>query len=238
MVRNAFSHADNIHARATCSSTPDLDNSPTRHQRVGLGEAVGANNNGVRGEGASAIACQPEHLEQMSSDTDMHPNSPHRLGSPLFESSDSEFPEAHGLGEGSESAGGSADEAFFGRPDNGHLEDDSFDSPGGGDGDASDDSASDGESLEDLLGQIPTDHMTGNPDIDIAATLPLFEGSTLSMLCATLLIVNCCKTHGVSNMFLNELLMLLSMSILPVGNCLPKTEYEATKILRRLGLAG
>jgi hypothetical protein len=59
----------------------------------------------------------------------------------------------------------------------------------------------------------------------------------LSMLCATLLIVNCCKTHGVSNMFMNELLMLLSMSILPVGNCLPKTEYEASKILRRLSLA-
>jgi hypothetical protein len=29
----------------------------------------------------------------------------------------------------------------------------------------------------------------------------------------------------------------LSMSILPHGNCLPKTEYEASKILRRLGLA-
>ena len=57
------------------------------------------------------------------------------------------------------------------------------------------------------------------------------------MLCATLLIVNCCKTNGVSNMFMNELLMLLSLSILPVGNCLPKTEYEASKILRRLGLA-
>ena len=57
------------------------------------------------------------------------------------------------------------------------------------------------------------------------------------MLCVTLLIVNCCKTHGVSNMFMNELLMLLSMSILHVGNCLPKTEYEATKILRKLGLA-
>ena len=79
--------------------------------------------------------------------------------------------------------------------------------------------------------------MGSNPDFDIAATLPLYEGNTLSMLCATLLIVNCCKTHGVSNAFMNELFMLLSMSILPVGNCLPKTEYEASKILRRLGLA-
>ena len=103
--------------------------------------------------------------------------------------------------------------------------------------DASDDSTSDGEDLEDLLGQIPLHRMGSNPGTDIAATLPLYEGATLSMLCATLLIVNCCKIHGVSNMFLNEILMLLSMSILLVGNCLPKTEYEATKILRRLGLA-
>ena len=87
------------------------------------------------------------------------------------------------------------------------------------------------------MGQIPSDRLGSNPDIDIAATLPLYEGATLSMLCATLLIMNCCKTHGVSNMFMNELLMLLSMSILPIGNCLPKTEYEATKFLRRLGLA-
>jgi hypothetical protein len=96
---------------------------------------------------------------------------------------------------------------------------------------------SDGEDVEDLMGQIPTDRMGSNPEMDIAATLPLYEGSTLSMLSATLLIVNFCKTHGVSNVFMNELLMFLSGSILPVGNCLPSTEYEASKILRRLGLA-
>ena len=101
----------------------------------------------------------------------------------------------------------------------------------------SDDYHSDVEDLEELLGQIPDDRMGSNPQFDIAATLPLYEGSTLSMLCATLLIVNCCKTHGVSNTFMNELLMLLSMSILPLGNCLPKTEYEASKIMRRLSLA-
>ena len=115
---------------------------------------------------------------------------------------------------------------------------DSFpDGSGNDDWDPYDGTPSDGEDLEELLGQIPADRTGSNPEMDVAATLPLYEGSTLSMLCATLLIVNCCKTHGVSNMFMNELLMLLSMSILPVGNCLPKSEYEATKILRRLGLA-
>lgn len=86
--------------------------------------------------------------------------------------------------------------------------------------------------MEELLGQIPDDRLGSDPEFDIAATLSLFEGSTLFMLCATLLIVNCCKTHGVSNAFVNKLLMLLSMSILPLGNCLPKIEYEASKILQ------
>ena len=103
--------------------------------------------------------------------------------------------------------------------------------------DVSNDSPSEEEDLEELLGQIPDDRMGSNLEFDVAATLPLYEGSSLSMLCATLLIMNCCKTHGVSNTFMNELLMLLSMSILPPANCLPKTEYEASKVLRRLGLA-
>ena len=133
---------------------------------------------------------------------------------------------------GTSTDGGSASMA-----DSGGSTDSSSDSSGGESTDASNDLHSDAEDLEDLLGQIPDEHMGSNPELDIAATLPLYEGSTLSMLCATLLIMNCCKTHGVSNTFMNELLMLLSMSILPLGNCLPKTEYEASKILRRLGLA-
>lgn len=85
------------------------------------------------------------------------------------------------------------------------------------------------------MGQIP--ESGSNPEFDITATMSLYEGNTLFMLYTTLLIVNCCKTHGVSNTFMNELLMLLSMSILPLENCLSKSEYEAFKILRRLGLA-
>ena len=133
--------------------------------------------------------------------------------------------------------GGTIAEGGFASPaESGGSTESSSDSSGGESTDASDDLQSDAEDLEDLLGQIPNENMGSNPEFDIAATLPLYEGSTLSMLCATLLIVNCCKTHGVSNTFMNELLMLLSMSILPLGNCLPKTEYEASKILRRLGL--
>ena len=131
----------------------------------------------------------------------------------------------------------SAHDDLFAAGDNRQRGDETSDSSTGEEWGESGELCSDGEDFEDLLGQIPNEQMGSNPEIDIAATLPLYEGSTLSMLCATLLIVNCCKTHGASNTFLNELLMLLSMSILPEGNCLPRTEYEASKILRRLGLA-
>jgi hypothetical protein len=45
--------------------------------------------------------------------------------------------------------------------------------------------------------------------IDKTSKIPLFEGSTLSSLFATHLILNYCHTHGASNAFINELLGLL-----------------------------
>ena len=235
MVRNAFARADDIHMRASstgCASTSESDPSPNDHRQGGDGVPVAANNNNVCPELGGGDDSIPGMVGRSSSDTDMPLNSTSRQSSPMSESSDS------GDQEASRHGSSSAEDAFHGRPDNRGTNDDvSSDSSSHEDCDASAETSSDAENLEDLLGQIPTERMGSNPEIDVAATLPLYEGSSLSMLCATLLIVNCCKTHGVSNMFLNELLMLLSMSILPVGNCLPKTEYEASKILRRLGLA-
>ena len=240
MVRNALARADNIHMRASaagCSSTSVPDGSPMHHQQSMGGEPVGVNNSNVREEVGEIPAYEQGPMFRSTSDTDMQSSPTSSLGLNLFESGDFQNQEACGHGEGPGHGGTSSEEGFFGTPDNGDPEDDASDSSSEGDWDASNDTTSDGEDLEDMLGQIPNDRMGSNPHIDIVATVPLYEGSTLSMLCATLLIVNCCKTHGVSNMFMNELLMLLSMSILPMGNCLPKTEYEATKILQRLGLA-
>jgi hypothetical protein len=42
-----------------------------------------------------------------------------------------------------------------------------------------------------------------------ATRVPLFEGSTLFSLCVTLLTMNCCRTHGTSNVSIIELLGLL-----------------------------
>lgn len=68
-----------------------------------------------------------------------------------------------------------------------------------------------------------------------AACTPLFGGSRLSRLAATILIMNTCRVHRCSNAFIDELLSLLSNSVLPSANHLPKTEYEASKEMKRLG---
>jgi hypothetical protein len=232
MVRNAFARADDIHLRASMSDSssnvaPEM--SQVHHQSSGDLHNV----TGDDGDGDTSRLRQ-----SFSSARDMGMNSRPScsLGTDSSESGDTDSSEAHGDGRGSDHQS-YADEAVGGSEDNMDVEDDANDSTTEDGWGSADDVSSDGDQLEELLGQIPRDRMGSSPDIDIAATLPLYEGSALSMLCATLLLVNCCKTHGVSNTFISELLMLLSMSILPVGNCLPKTEYEASRILKKLGLA-
>ena len=219
MVRNAFARADDIHMQASLADCPSTGN-----------VSVHPNDEGLDASGGSHQLGSPY-------DMDMHVNNTESLSTNSSESGDSGSQESSGDAGGNRFGGANAQEALFGEEQNVHAVDNSSDSVSAENWEAADDISSDGEDVEEMLEQIPRDRMGSNPEIDTAATLPLYEGSSLSMLCATLLIVNCCKTHGVSNMFMNELLMLLSMSILPVGNCLPKTEYEASKILRRLGLA-
>ena len=221
MVRNAFAFADNVHMRATeaaCPSSAGADGSPMHQQEVGQRDPDIDNNQNERQEAEDIDEFQTEPLQ------------------PNRSNSRSENPSEH-VRQNVDGGSSEEEDSTNLQSENGGEADNSSDSSRGSPWEASDDEDSDEEDLEELLGQIPEDRMGSNSEFDIAATLPLYEGITLSMLCATLLIVNCCKTHGVSNTFLNELLVLLSMSILPVGNCLPKTEYEASKILRRLGLA-
>jgi len=58
-----------------------------------------------------------------------------------------------------------------------------------------------------------------------ASRVPLFEGSTLSILASTLLIMNCCHTHGTSNTFIFEMLGLLKKNILFNPNTLRSLEH-------------
>ena len=240
MVRNAFARADDIHIRASVPDGPandDPDESPADHDMFEGQNLVDADNINVRRIDEEIVNSQASHMHGSACDLDMLNNYSASLEADTSTSGDCSNEDTTRNVEGDAHRGTHSEADFFGSEENGGPEENSSDSSNDGEWDASDGASSDGEDVEELLGQVPNDRMGSNPEFDIAATLPLYEGSTLSMLCATLLIVNCCKTHGVSNMFMNELLMLLSMSILPVGNCLPKTEYEASKILRKLGLA-
>jgi len=68
----------------------------------------------------------------------------------------------------------------------------------------------------------------------LSSKVPLFERSTLSSLALTLLIMNCCRTHGTSNTFIFELLGLLKKNILPNPNTLPSLEHEAFRTMKQL----
>ena len=69
-----------------------------------------------------------------------------------------------------------------------------------------------------------------------ADKVPLFAGATMSLLGALHVVLTICKTHGVSNACVDELLKALSSQILPQPNTLPVTERQATRLLRTLGL--
>ena len=235
MVRNAFAHADDIHIRATGAATSS-NGDPGESSDTHMSDPERHHNMNER-ENEVYIAASPEYnLRGSARRLGVHSPNTAKLDRNSSTSGDSDNQDASGDGEGEAHTPTNSGADCSSSEQSGDPKEDAPGSSTDQEWDASN-ATSSGEDVEDLMGSIPTDGTRSSPEIDIAATLPLYEGSTLSMLCATLLIVNCCKTHSVSNMFLNELLMLLSMSIFPKGNCLPKTEYEASKILRRLGLA-
>lgn len=86
-------------------------------------------------------------------------------------------------------------EEFYDADENGDLDDNSHDLSSEEEYDSFDDKSNDNETHEAFLGQIPNKRMSLNPEFNIAATLPLYEGSTLSMLCATLFIKTIASRH-------------------------------------------
>jgi hypothetical protein len=236
MVRNAFARADDIHMQVAQAIDPvsgvaygvNGEDQPAQGADV-----VRVNNVNIHGNDAGSDANEGGS----ASDMDTAPSDTASLHTNTSEPLPGDSEDMSEGGRGSAFGGIHTQEDLSDTEENDGPRDNPADPSSVKERPAVDDNSNEGEDLEEMLGHIPHDRMGSNPEIDMATTLPVYEGSTLSMLCATLLIVNCCRTHGVSNMFMNELLMLLSMSILPAGNCLPKTEYQASKILRRLGLA-
>ena len=80
------------------------------------------------------------------------------------------------------------------------------------------------------------DTLDGLEELYTEASAPLYTGSRMSMVSATIIILNMCTVFRVSNNFANELFHFLSVDLLPKGNKLPSTHYAARKSIRRLGL--
>ena len=93
------------------------------------------------------------------------------------------------------------------------------------------------EMEDDDLQAMENDQPTADELLEEGARTPLFAGSGLTQLGGTLLLLNCLRTHGASNLLVNEVFEILSKSMLPKVNSLPHNEYHASKVLKRLGLA-
>ena len=65
----------------------------------------------------------------------------------------------------------------------------------------------------------------------------LYRTSKCSKLAATILLMNLCTVHGVSNSFADEMFRLLHGHILPKGNSLSRNYHVARSLTQKLGLS-
>jgi hypothetical protein len=68
------------------------------------------------------------------------------------------------------------------------------------------------------------------------ASQSVYSGINVSIVSATIVLMNTAVVHGMSNSFMNEFLEYLGSVLLPRGNMLHKTHYEAKRLIQRLGL--
>ena len=79
------------------------------------------------------------------------------------------------------------------------------------------DDDSDQEESEDDL----TQKLDELEELSKRASKPVYEGSSTSILSATIILVNMAVIHGVTNAYMDELLKYLSTTFLPKPNSLP-----------------
>ena len=65
---------------------------------------------------------------------------------------------------------------------------------------------------------------------------PVYNGSSVSTILATIVFFNMVVIYCVSNAYIDELLKYLSTVFLPRQYILPKSHYEAKKLIRKFGL--
>jgi len=92
------------------------------------------------------------------------------------------------------------------------------------------------------LGETGAPSVASDDDISTEANYlreacqPLYNGARCTKLASTLLLMNVCTVHGVSNKFMDELLALLHKHLLPKDNLLPPSMYAAKRLTRKVGL--
>jgi hypothetical protein len=68
------------------------------------------------------------------------------------------------------------------------------------------------------------------------AILPLYRGTRCIQLAATILLMNLCTVHGVTNGFADEMFTILNSHMFPLKNVLLKNYYRARSFTAKLGI--
>lgn len=74
-------------------------------------------------------------------------------------------------------------------------------------------------------------------EMTLKASTPCYEGDSTIMLSAMLLLLNLKAVHCISNASMDELFSLLWKELLPNANKMPTTTYQASNIVKALGLS-
>jgi hypothetical protein len=90
-----------------------------------------------------------------------------------------------------------------------------------------------GERVEEGI----SEDLTFDPQVREDAIKPLYRGAKSTKLATTILLMNLCIVHGMSNNFTKELFALLHGHLLPPDNSLPKNYYAAKSLTSKLGLS-
>jgi hypothetical protein len=73
-------------------------------------------------------------------------------------------------------------------------------------------------------------------ELSSRASKSVYTNSSVSIVSATIVLVNMAVIHGVTNAYMDELLKYLSFVLLPSGNSLPDYNRNTRKLIRKLGL--
>ena len=95
--------------------------------------------------------------------------------------------------------------------------------------------------LEEPVGDRDTTDMANDHSFDPSAVVkairPLYQGARCTQLAATILLMNLCTVHVVTNGFADEMFTILNSHLLPAENVLSKNYYANRSLIGKLDLS-